>query len=58
MKSKEKIKELKDKREKLENDLLNKHQFILYTLAQAMRPRMFMTVNEKLETILVQLIVE
>ena len=28
-----KKKELKDKREKLENDLLNKHQFILYTLA-------------------------
>ena len=41
-----KKKELKDKREKLENDLLNKYQFLLYTLAQAMRTRMFMIVNE------------
>ena len=48
MKSKEKIKELKDKRENLENDLLNKYQFILQTLAQTMTRRMVMTVNEKL----------
>ena len=39
------------------NKLLDKHQFILYTLGLAMRPRMVMTVNEKLEPIPVQLMV-